>query len=1052
MPDRISGEYVLGLDIGASSVGWAVLGAHKGKPPNLIRLGARVFDAGMEEGDFAAGKENSRNAARRQARQARRLLSRRVRRQRKVFNLLVKAGLLPAGDPATVIPALDATLRATHTVPLAKHSPERRQAEHVLPYRLRAMALSQKLEPFEVGRAIYHLAQRRGFLSNRKSPPKKDEKPGEVKEHIHELEKKMQEAGAETLGQYLAGLDPEAERIRRRWTSRAMYLAEFAKIWAAQAMHHPTTLIQELGKRLHRAIFHQRPLKSQAGLIGTCEFEQGRRRAPWGLLLAQRFRLLQQVGNARIVTPQGASRDLAAGERDGLLSVLERQGDLTFAKARKLLNLPRGHGFNWESGGEERFIGNSTNAKLAEVFGERWWTFTDAQRDQIVEDALSIHKDEALARRGLRRWGLDAEAAAKFGQTALEDGYCGLSRQALAKLVPMLQDGVPYSTAVKEVYGDRHTEPLDALPPPAPTYPHIRNPMVLRVLAELRKVVNALVKEHGKPAAIRVELARDMRRSKKQRTEAWQKMRQNERDRKKAAARIAAEVGVQEPSRADVEKVLLAEESGWVCPYTGKCISMQSLLGASPEFDTEHIIPFSRCLDDSFLNKTLCEVKENRDQKRNRTPYQAYAGDPGKWQEILARVKRFKGSAAEAKLRRFQQEAIEDAGNFANRQLTDTRYATRQATDYLALLYGGLYEKDGRRFIQASKGGTTAYLRNEWQLNTILGDGGAKSRDDHRHHAVDAVAIALTDAGTVKMLSDAAARAAKEGRRRFGRVEEPWPRFLDDVRQAVEGMNVSHRISRKVNGPLHKDNSYGPSSERDAEGRPAFFTLRKPIESLSANDVKLIADDRVRGAVKARLDEFGGDAKKAFGDRNNHPLLESSRGRRIPIHCVRLRKAEAMIDVGQGPRQRYVVSGSNHHMEIFEVKDKNGKTQWKGRVVSRYEAMRRQATRRPVVDRAPRDCGQWVFSLASGEIIELDRGDGKRGLFRVRTVSQTQDGYIRVEYVNINESREKGVIKEQDKQAKERRCWMSSPLPVLAKMGCRKVIGTPLGEVRYAND
>jgi CRISPR-associated endonuclease Csn1 len=1045
MAEKISGDFILGLDIGASSVGWAILATDKGKPVKLVRCGARLFDAGMEEGDFAAGKENSRNAARRQARQARKLTNRRWRRQRKLFNLLVKAGLLPPGDPGKVIPELDVTLRANQLAPLLRYSAERRRLEHVLPYRLRAMALTEKLEPFELGRAIYHLAQRRGFLSNRKAPPKKDEKPGEVKAQITQLETKMKEAGAETLGQYFAGLDPEEERIRRRWTSRAMYQAEFKRIWDEQARHHPAILTEELGKHVYRAIFQQRPLKSQSNLIGTCEFERGRKRAPWGLLLAQRFRMLQQVGNTSIVAPNGAQRAFTDDERDRLLSFLQREGDLTFPKTRKLLDLPKGHKFNWEEGGEERFLGNRTNAKLAAVFGERWWKMSEKEREQVVEDVLSIHKDDALERRGARCWGLDADAAAKLGQTALEDGHCALSRQALLKLMPMLEDGVPYSTAVKELYGDRHGDALDCLPPPAPTYPHLRNPMVLRVLAELRKVVNAVLRDHGKPATIRVELARDMRRSKKQRTDAWQKMRQNERDRKKAADRIAKESGAENPSRADVEKVLLAEECGWICPYTGRSISMNDLMGPTPQFDIEHIIPFSRSLDDSFLNKTLCEVKENRDHKRNRTPHEAYAGNAEKWDAIIARVRRFKSSAADAKLRRFQQETTEGLDEFASRQLNDTRYATRQATDYLALLYGELYEKDGRRFIQASKGGMTAYLRNEWQLNTILGDGGAKSRDDHRHHAVDAVAIALTDASTVKMLSDAAERATSEGRRRFGRVEEPWPHFLDDVRQAVEGVSVSHRISRKVNGPMHKETNYGPSKGRDAQGKPESFRERKRLDALSPADMKLIADDRVRQLVEEKLAEFGGDAKKAYGESKNHPCIVTKRGRRIPIHCVRLRKSQAMIEVGQGPRQRYVASESNHHMEIFEVKDKKGKTHWKGRVVSTYEAMRRLATRRPVVDRTPPDGGRFLLSLAHGEIIQLTAPGKPTGLYRVRKVSLAKTGSIEIAAARLTDARLKDEIIKSGE-------WLRKPPDKLAEMACRKVIVTPLGEVRYAND
>jgi len=1049
MEDKRATPYILGLDIGASSVGWAVIDLDRGKPAHLIRCGARVFDCGIEGTNFSAGKDNSRSATRRQARMARRLLNRRFRRQRRLFNLLVKAGLLPAGDPAQVLPALDATIRAKRLAAFPAKSAERRRQEHLLPYRLRALALSEKLDPHEIGRALYHLGQRRGFLSNRKAPPRKDEKPGEVKAHITELGEKMKAAGVRTLGEYFASLDPEQERIRRRWTSRQMYLDEFAAIWAAQASHHPAILTDETRKRIHRTIFHQRPLKSQAGLIGTCEFERGRKRAPWGLLIAQRFRTLQQVCNALIVARSGITRDLTTAERDTLLTVLDRQGELSFAKARKRLKLPPGSTFNLESGGEDRFLGNKTNARLAEVFGDRWWRMCPWGQDQVVEDVLSIQKDEALARRG-RRWGLDADAAARFGQTSLEDGYCALSRQALAKLVPLMRQGTQgkpcsYSTAVDQVYGKRLSEPVDFLPPPAPTYPHLRNPMVLRVLAELRKVTNAIIREYGKPDAIRVELARDMRRSKKQRHESWQRMRQNERERRKAAEKIAAEAHIDNPSRADIEKVLLAEECNWTCPYTGKSISMSSLLGPTPQFDVDHIIPFSRCLDDSFMNKTLCEVRENRDHKRNRTPHEAYAADPEKWEEILARVGRFKSNARGEKVRRFRLETLEDLSDFATRQLNDTRYATRQATDYLALLYGGRYERGGRLRMQASKGPTTAYLRNEWQLNTILGDGGGKSRDDHRHHAVDAVAIALTDAGTVKMLSDAAERAEREGRRRFGRVEDPWSGFLEDVRQSIDGLCVSHRVSRKVNGPLHEETNYAPSKARDAAGNPRHFAVRKRLEELSPKDFKNIVDDRVRDLVTAKLAELGGEPK-AFQDPKNHPCFALKDGRRIPIHAVRVRRSEAAIPVGKDARERWVQSGSNHHMEVFEVKDAKGKTHWKGRVVSRYEAIRRLAKREPLVDRTPPDGGRFLFSLAHGEIIHLTDANGEVVFYRVRKVSQAKSGSIEIAVARLNDARLKDdIIKAGD--------WLRiTSMDTLARMACRKVIITPLGEVRNAND
>lgn len=1076
------GEYILGLDIGVASVGWALIGQKDGKPDRLIRLGSRVFDAGMDEGSFEAGKENSRNATRRQARQARRMTERRVRRQAKLYRLLARAGLLPEGDHPELLrgppreeraryvheqlKSFDADLKKKHL----HGKPGRHQLEQVWPYWLRARALTEKLEPYELGRALYHLGQRRGFLSNRKElavleevqaqPPhekrkgkkKEDgqakdprkEELGVVKADIALLEKAMKAADAETLGQYFASLDPHQKRIRQRWTSRDMYKHEFGKIWEAQAGHHSAILTDDLKKKVYRAMFHQRPLKNQAFLIGWCEFEKGRRRAPWALLISQRFRMLQQVNDLRIVTSGNPTGDhLTVEQRDVLLARLEGEGDLKFKAAKELLlplGLPKGARFNWESGGEDRFLGNRTNAKMFTVFGDRWWQFPETDRERIVEDVLSIQKAEALARRGKKAWGLHDAAAKKFGSLVLEDGYCNLSRQALAKLVPMLQDGLPYATAVKEAYGKKDCKPVACLPPAARQYPHIRNPMVLRVLSELRKVVNAIVRKYGKPAIIRVELARNMRRSKKQRTEAWQQSRQNETLRKKAIKKIFDELQRENPSRGDVEKVLLADECDWTCPYTGNGFNMNGLLGPTPQVDVEHIIPFGRCLEDSFVNKTLCDVDENRHKKRNRTPFEAYGGT-AQYKDILARVRGFKGRAADEKMRRFLMEKIDSMDEFASRQLNDTRYASRQATDYVAVLYGGQYEKGGKRFIQASRGGVTAYLRNEWQLNTILGDGGTKSRDDHRHHAVDAVVTALTEPETIKMLSDAAERAQKEGRRRFGRLEDPWPGFLQDVRAAVEAAMVSHRVSHKVNGPLHEETNYAPSQERDEHGKPKSFTVRKPIDQLTPNEVEDIFDEDVKKIVKATLDALGGDPKKAFKDSSTHPFIETKYGRRIPIHAVRIRKSVAAFEVGRGMRGRYVTTESNHHVEVFEV----GKGKWDGRVVSRYEALRRQAKGAPVIDRKAQGQGEWRFSLTCGDLVEMKGPDGKPNLYAVRTVCESSQGRIIIAYAKATDARKKKkIIAAKD--------WRQVGLNALAQMLCRKVVLMPLGEVRYAHD
>jgi len=1043
MAEGKDSAYLLGLDIGSSSIGWALIELDGTKPRGITRTGVRVFEAGIE-GDVEGGRGEPRNTARRGARQQRRLLDRRARRMKKLLHLLQRHGLLPDGLPEQVIPELDATLKTRHAPQLGDGGDS--LLSHVLPYWLRSRALDEKLEPHELGRALYHLAQRRGFLSNRKAR-KKDEEKGKVKEAIGELQQKMTEAGARTLGEYFSKLDPQEERIRNRYTSRKMYEDEFEKIWGAQSQYQGALLTDELKAQVHRAIFYQRPLKKQKHLIGHCELEPQRKRAPWATLICQRFRLLQQVNNTRVITADGEERRLTTEERAKLSDTLETQGDVTFAKARRALALSTGCSFNWESGGEKRFPGNRTNAKLAAIFGDRWWQLSEDDRRRVVEDVLTIEKEDVLRRRGAEVWGLEPEAANALAQLELEPGYCRHSRRALRKLLPHLEQGLTYMEAVERAYPDHRErkQALDALPRVSKAAPELRNPIVARALTELRTLVNGIIREHGKPALVRIELAREMRKSAQQRQDTWKRNRQNEKERQQAAQKVLEETGIANPSRTDIQKVLLYQECKQTCPYTGKHISMAALLGDNPQFDVEHIIPFDRSLNDSFINKTLCEANENRSRKRNRTPYEAYGGDAKKWNEIIERVKGFHGSAARAKLALFQTQDVQSLDDFISQQLNDTKYASTLAADYLALLYGGRSDQSGKLRVQASRGGITAHLRNAWELNAILGDGGEKSRDDHRHHAVDAIVTALSDPAAIKKLSDAARSEWRWWRADF---EPPWEGFLNDVRNAIDGIVVSHRVSRKVNGPLHEETIY--SAPRDNRGDLCedgqFVHVRKKLEDITKPDLDEIVDEPVRKRILAWLDQAGGDMKKAFANPDNHPFLETKDGRRVPIHKVRVRKAQAPIAVGQGSRERYVFSGSNHHLEILETTDKKGRTRWEGALVSRYEAMRRLRAGEPVVQRDHGADKRFIFSLAGGETVRMHHDEGDAQLYTVTVISQTRKGTVTIEFLRNRDARLSRVIRKT-KGARVRK----TPQSLLESQG-QKVLVTPLGEVRAAND
>ncbi len=1038
-------ERVLGLDLGARSIGWALLDYENDNPASIVQAGARIFEAGVE-GDLESGREESRGKQRRDARQARKQTDRRARRHKKLAHVLQRAGLLPEGPLATgqqqhdFFLALDKQLRAPYADDLPVDAPSRALLPHVFPYWLRARALDAKLEPYELGRGLYHLGQRRGFLSNRKVPDKDDEK-SVVKQGISELRQLMAEAGARTLGEYFAGLDPtdpQARRIRQRWTGRQMYLDEFDAIWAAQAKHYPELLIDDLRGKVHSAIFYQRSLKVQKHLIGKCELEVGRRRAPMALLQAQRFRLLQKVNDLLIKTPDFHQRPLTPEERATLLDALERQGDLKFSKMREILGLPRrGYKFNFETDGEKGLVGNRTAAKLRAIFGDRWDAFTHQKREQVVEDILSFEKEDALARRGRNHYGLDEDAARALGEVELDPGYCSLSRQALAKILPFMEQGDHYITARDKACKEQAERGQALIPELLPALheaplPDIRNPAVSRVLTELCKVVNTVIQKYGKPDKIRIELARDLRRNKKDRQRISKRNRANQTDREKAAKTILQEVGIQQPSRDTILRVLLYEECNRLCPYTGKTISLSNLLSSESQWDIEHIIPFSRCLDDSFLNKTLCYHEENRTVKRNQTPYEAYAHDQERWEEILERVKGFKGDARDAKVRRFRMESIESLDDFSNRQLNDTRYASTLAAKYLAVLYGADY----RRHIQVSAGQLTAQLRNAWKLNTVLGDGGAKSRADHRHHAVDAIAIALTDRKMVKSVSQAAQQAEHHGKLRWWKsVPLPWEKFLQDTQAAVDDIIVSHRVSRKVNGPLHAETYYSPP--RVDEKGTHYVHVRKALDALSTKEVDAIVDPVVRQCVQRKLDELGGPPKKAFAQRENHPRLDSG----VPIHRVRIRENVSPFTVGEGERQRHVLSKANHHMEILEVQDKKGNSKWDYVVVTLYEAMRRLRQGKPIVQRDHAEGKRFVFSLAPGETIQIEEQQpAKCGLYVVRSIWKGV-----VEFVTVNDARKMTDIR------KARAVYWRAP-DVLRKLNCRKVTITPLGEVRRAND
>jgi len=1043
-------EYLLGLDIGTTSIGWAFIALKSDEPCGILRAGVRCFEAGVE-GDIEAGKDSSRARPRRIARLARRQIWRRAARARKVFRILQALNLLPPGE-ARSPEARHAILHALDQELLRKYDLARDPVKaHLLPYLLRAWAVERPLERYELGRALYHLAQRRGYQTNRRAEADNDDEDNEKQRKIVQasIETLQQDLAGRTLGQFLATLDPCQRRIRQRWTSRSMYQDELARIWQRQAA--ALGLTEENRKQLYKAIFFQRPLRSARGLIGQCDLETGQRRAPLASLVAQEFRILQQVNHLRVCLPDHTERPLTDQERATLIQALMRQEELSCAEARKLLRLTkRGTKFTIELAGEKSLRGNRTQARLVAVLGPRWDTFTPLERDELVWDVIHYEKAAALARRVQKRWGLDPQTAEKLANVRLEAGYAAHSAAALEKLNERMRTGEAYATAKQAVYPHAHKPDrvVSRLPPVKEALGELRNPAVLRALTELRKVVNAILRRYGKPKAIHLELARDLRRSRKEREKISAEQAKREKARRDALQKMLREFPNYQPKRGydpAIEKILLAEECNWECPFTGEKINMQTLLGKNPQFDVAHIFP-RRYLDDSFANKTLCYHEENRHRMLDRLPMEAYAGTPQRWQEILARVKKFQGPYAAEKLRRFQTEKVPD--DFVSRQLNDTRHSTKLAAQYLGLLYGGPYDAQGHRRLVAVSGSITAYLRRAWRLGVHPGPdqaGQGKNRDDHRHHAVDAIVVALTSHATIQKLSTFAARS-QPGQQRLitGDFQEPWPSFQRDVRQALEAIYVSFRAEHKLAGPLHAETNYSPPIPTP-DGK---FThhVRKMLSKLTETEIRgdAIVDPVIRALVQKKFEELGGkQPDKVFADPANHPYLTARDGRRIPIHKVRIRARVNPVPIADDPaRQRWVAPSSNHHAVIVAQLDPQGReTRWEDHVVTRLEAHQRLRQAGPRNQLIQRDWGpskRFKFSLMLNDMLEMDAPGGGRQLCRVLGISKG-DYELCLHY----DARSQTEIARQ----KQRIRVNAEKLRLLR---ARKVVVTPLGDIQPA--
>ena len=461
-------ERILGIDTGTNSLGWAIVDKDE-NGYHLVSKGSNIFSEGVK---IEKGIESSKAAERTDYRSIRKHYWRRKIRKIRLLTVLSEYNLCPRLNKEQL-----RLWRLKKVYPTDSSFMDWQRTEdkdNLNPYRFRYLCLTQKLDlsdlkqRYILGRALYHINQRRGFLSNRKEMTKDSE--GAVKEGINSLTNEMKNSGCEYLGEYFYQLYCKGEKIRNHYTARKEhYLKEFHAICRMQELD------DELVGKLEKAIFDQRPLKSQKGLVGTCTFEKGKPRCPSSHPLYEEFRMYSLLNNIKVqVNTLYEKRDryLTDEEKRMIIPLFKRKSKRTFLFEDIAKKIAGKNNYCYYKSGEEKaykfnyqmdtqISGCPVNAQLEEIFGEDWLTaacevYTLANNKtsyEIMNDVwhalFFFDDDEKLKGFAKSRLQLDDNQAETFSKISLPNDYAALSLKAIRKILPYMRNyGLIYSEAV----------------------------------------------------------------------------------------------------------------------------------------------------------------------------------------------------------------------------------------------------------------------------------------------------------------------------------------------------------------------------------------------------------------------------------------------------------------------------------------------------------------------------------------------------------------------------------------------------------------------------
>lgn len=933
-------RYVLGLDIGIASVGWAALALNdEDEPYRILDLNSRIFPRAEVPKTGA-----SLAADRRTARSTRRRLRRRHHRLERVRGLLIREGVL------------------------GKESVGRLYSKPVSDiYEVRCEGLQRRLTAEEWARVLLFFAKHRGFRSNRLAE-KGDAEEGKVKEALKANTELL--TGYRTVGEMLyKDVKFQAHKRNKRadyqmTVSRAMLVDEIKQLFDMQRKqdnHHASADFEEK----YMSIFSsQRNFDDGPGgkspyggnlienMVGECtlERESKEKRAPKASYSFMRFSLLQKLNHMQVIE-NGEKRSLTTEERQQLEKLAWKSPSLNYARLRKELGLRETERFNdlYYTQDIEK-TEKKTNFNYTAAYHEIRKALDKKEKDYIqnlspdemdaIGYAFSVFKNEGNLRSYLLTHGISVEDCNILVENLSPFRKFGhISVKACRKLMPYLEKGMTYYDACDAAgYCLKKVEKRKYLSGGMDEVREIPNPVVRRAISQTIKVVNALVRRYGSPVEIHVELAREMARNFQDRKQLEKLMEDNRRANETVKQELI-ENGLLQPSGLDIVKWKLYKEQHGICAYSQRPFDVERLLHDGKYAEVDHILPYSRSFDDSYTNKVLVLASENQ-HKGNRTPWEYMAG---KDERVSAFEVWVKSTIRDFRKRQnlLCKKFTADEQGWKERHLNDTRYISRFVYNlFREHMEFSSFTTGRKRHVLAVNGAITAYVRKRLGISKIRENGDL-------HHAVDAAVIGCVTQGMINRVQEYS--KLREMCNRKDKFPEPWPGFRRELEarvcdnpkaklrairmgnytdaelQMIKPLFVSRMSQHKVRAVVHKEtiHSVKLADEGKVIRKTALSKLKLTRDGLAIADYyNPTSDVLLYQELLKRLQEFRGDAEKAFAEPFYKPRSDGSRGPLVrSVKIVEKSESQVMVNQGRGMAD----NGRMLRVDVFYRQDGRGK-------------------------------------------------------------------------------------------------------------------------------